>query len=193
MPVSTAAMRSFGKRSNTPWKIISVMSGMVSAKAVRRSRPPPLRGRRLRLLRGEQEVDADRHVELAAASQNGSSSGERFVPPDGHAEIATPRKPSFLARCISLTATSTPTFGVWKMPISDRDRGAEAFLEPAVVGADAGEVRVLVLVLHEREHGALRRVEHLGVDAVDVHDLQTLGAVVAGRDGWSRRSARPST
>ena len=60
-----------------------------------------------------------------------------------------------------------------------RVRGAEAVAQPAVVGADAGSVRLLVGALHESQHGALRRVEDLGVDAVGVHQLEPFGAVVA--------------
>jgi hypothetical protein len=93
-----------------------------------------------------------------------------------------------------------PTFGVWKMPISRSGSGlAEAVLQPAVVRLDAGEMRFFVLVLHEREHRALRRVEDLGVDAVLIHDLEPARAAVAA--GWisarpdssACRSARPST
>src|SRR5262249_15678989 len=53
----------------------------------------------------------------AAASQNGSSSARRLSPPDGHAEMATPWKPSFFARSSSLTDVSMPTLGIWKVPI----------------------------------------------------------------------------
>ena len=78
------------------------------------------------------------------------------------------------------------------MPMSLGVGGAEAVLQPAIVGLDAGQVRADVLVLHEREHRALRRIEHLRVDAVQVHDLETLGAVVArGMDGGAVARAGP--
>src|SRR6185503_7439340 len=67
---------------------------------------------------------------------------------------------------------------------------AEAVLEPAVVRPDAGEVRLLVLLLHEREHRALRRVEDLGVDAVLVHELEPAFAAVAARMDLARGRVR---
>ena len=61
----------------------------------------------------------------AAVAQKGSSSGLRLSPPDGHAEIATPRYPSFFARFSSETEVSMPTFGIWKMPMRRSGSGAQ--------------------------------------------------------------------
>ena len=56
---------------------------------------------------------------------------------------------------------------------------AELLEQEVVVGLDAGEHEVFVVVAEEVAHRALRREQDLGRDAVDVHVLEALGAVVA--------------
>src|SRR5215468_1492073 len=163
-------IRSGGKRSKTPWKIISVISGMVSEKAV-----APIATAAC--------FDAAVLVCWAASSRWMLTGMSRCAAVE-----------ALLLRALELLDRRLDA-DVGDLEDADQALGigrAEAILQPAVVGADAGEVRVDIFVLHERQHRALGRVQHLGVDAVLVHDLEALGAVVARRvDVHAVALARP--
>src|SRR5262249_56839220 len=67
---------------------------------------------------------------------------------------------------------------------------AEAVPQPPVVRADTGEVSSGVGVLHEREHGTLWWIQDLGVDTIDVHQLESLVAEIAAGMDLARRRVR---
>ena len=115
-----------------------------------------------------------------AAAQNGSSSGERLAPPDGQFEMSTPFAPRAFALRSASIDVSMPSDGICATPIEPlRVRRAELLEQEVVVRLDAGEHEVVVVVAEEVAHRALRRVEQLGVHAVDVHVLEPGRAVVA--------------
>jgi hypothetical protein len=53
----------------------------------------------------------------SASAQNGSSSRERFMPPDGHAMIVQPFMPIARVRRSSASEPSRPVFGMSARPI----------------------------------------------------------------------------
>jgi hypothetical protein len=84
-------MRSFGKRSKMPWKIISVISGIVSETAVAPIATAACFDAAVFVcLAASSRWMLTGMSSSAAASQKGSSSGRSVSPPDGQAEIATP-------------------------------------------------------------------------------------------------------
>ena len=108
----------------------------------------------------------------SASAKNGSSAGDRVGLPLGHDDSSTPRSPMAFARRISATAASIAD----RRHLRDADEplgrlGAEVLRQPVVVGADTGEVERILGPLHEVPHRALRRVDHLGDDAVLEHLL----------------------
>ncbi len=124
-------------------------------------------------------IDTGRPSSTAAA-QNGSSSRERLSAPDGQFEISTPLAPRAFALRSASIDVSMPSDGICARPIKRCGVGrAELLEQEVVVRLDAREDEVVVVVTEEVRHRALRREQDLGVDAVAVHVLDALFAVVA--------------
>ena len=84
--------------------------------------------------------------------------------------MTTPLKPRAFALRRASTASSMPVDGHLRHPDQPGRVGrAELLAQEVVVGLDAGQDEVVVLVAEEVADRALRREQHLGVDAVEVH------------------------
>src|SRR5262245_4872857 len=161
----------------------------------RSDRDGPLDRRgRLRLLGGQHQMDRHRHVELRCGVPEGIVVGSEIIAARGPSRQGDALVP-FLLRALELLDARLNA-DVRDLEDADQAGGmgrTEAVLQPPVVRADAGEVGGGVGVLHEREHGTLWRIQDLGVDPVDVHQLESLVAEIAAGVYLARRSVRRLT